>query len=123
LVPIVAYLTVRPQLVLTATAKWLKKHNLPEATIIARPDNIPYEQGNIWKAAMLEKLYPQIIGIVDDNPGLVDALSETYPGVVFMYGRVDHPKKRINIIPSKTWQDVVHHSRTYFSQQVYSKTV
>jgi len=32
-----------------------------------KPESIKKEQGNEWKAKVLEKLYPKILGIIDDN--------------------------------------------------------
>ena len=105
--PISLYITARPESVLEGTRKWLKKHNFPDVPIIARPKNIAFEISKEWKAKTLEKLYPEIIGIIDDNPGFVSALSSTYKGTVYLYDNIEHPRTDIRIVPCKTWEDVL----------------
>lgn len=105
--PISLYITARPESVLEGTRKWLKKHNFPDVPIIARPKNIAFEISKEWKAKTLEKLYPEIIGIIDDNPGFVSALSVTYKGTVYLYDNIEHPRTDIHIVPCKTWNDVL----------------
>lgn len=39
-IPIVSYITTRPNNLLQITAEWLKKHNFPNAPIISRPDDL-----------------------------------------------------------------------------------
>lgn len=107
MIPISLYLTIRPESVLNGTKKWLKKNNFPEAEVIAKPDCIPFEEGLPWKAKMLEFLYPEIIGIVDDNPGLPNSLSPTYQGRIYLYSNSDHPKKGPQIIPCLTWKEIL----------------
>lgn len=105
--PISLYITARPESVLEGTRKWLKKHNFPDIPIIARPKNIAFEISKEWKAKTLERLYPEIIGIIDDNPGFVSALSSTYKGIVYLYDNIEHPRTDIHIVPCKTWEDVL----------------
>lgn len=104
--PIKAYITARPSSVADGTKRWLTKHNFPEAKLITRPDVIPSQDGNIWKSKVLEDLYPEIVGIVDDNPGLADRLGADYRGVVFLYDNITHTRTDIDVIPCKTWDDV-----------------
>lgn len=106
IIPIRAYITARPDGVLGGTKNWLEKHNFPKAEIITRPSGVKSEDGNKWKAKVLEKLYPEIIGIIDDNPGLIDSFSSDYKGIVFLYNGVFHPRKDINVIPCKDWKNV-----------------
>lgn len=47
IIPIVAYITTRPNTVITGTKQWLDKHNFPEAPIITRPPYVEHNQGNI----------------------------------------------------------------------------
>jgi 5'(3')-deoxyribonucleotidase len=107
IIPIRAYITARPDSVLKGTEAWLKKHNFPKAKIITRPLEVKAEDGNKWKARILEEFYPEIIGIIDDNPGLIDCLSSNYMGTVFLYkGISEHMRKDINVVSCKDWQTV-----------------
>ena len=107
IIPIVAYITTRPQLVIQGTKKWLKKHNFPQKEIIAKPVKISHREGNKWKAKVLEMLYPQIVGIIDDNLGLVESLSSKYKGTIYLYNNPYCERQDINVIPCKTWNDVL----------------
>lgn len=106
IVPITAYITVRPKTILNGTMFWLKKHNFPKATIITKLKAIPRKNGNKWKAKVLEYLYPEVLGIVDDNPGLVDCLSKRYKGRVFLYNN-QTSRKDIEVIECKDWNEVL----------------
>lgn len=90
IIPIVAYITVRPIRVLEGTKNWLDKHNFPSAPVICRPNEVDHSDGNQWKAAVLEDLYPDILGIIDDNPKLLHHLKKDYPGTVFLYDHHDN---------------------------------
>lgn len=114
IVPIVAYVTIRPSSVNLGTRNWLRKHDFPEAPIIHKPDTIDHAEGNKWKAKLLYKAYPQILGIIDDNPSVPQHLPEKYPGVVFLYDNDDHPRKDIHVIPCKEWSDVYTAVTKYF---------
>jgi hypothetical protein len=103
-VPVILYSTVRPANVKKGTLNWLNKHGFPEAPALFRPTRIAHADGNKWKALVLSKLYPQVVGIVDDNPGLIDFLPSDYPGVVFLYDHEEAPKTTLNVIPCKTWE-------------------
>ncbi|KKU22506.1 MAG: hypothetical protein UX31_C0001G0024 [Candidatus Nomurabacteria bacterium GW2011_GWA1_46_11] len=90
LIPIVAYITARPATVIEGTLNWLKKHGFPEAELITRPEDIKLEEFNVnknkWKAQILAELYPEVIGIVDDNMGLTRELEALdYKGTVYLY--------------------------------------
>jgi len=106
IIPIVAYITVRSKTALIQTKLWLKKNGFPKAVIIAKPKNVPRQMGNRWKAKVLEYLYPQVMGIVDDNPGLTDFLSKRYMGVIYLYDNVETKRKDINVIPCENWKVV-----------------
>lgn len=85
IIPVVAYITARPELVLDGTKNWLMKHNFPTAEIICRPNQIEHSKGNEWKAGVLKELYPQVLGIIDDNAKLLQFLDKDYKGKVFLY--------------------------------------
>lgn len=106
IIPIVAYITVRPISIINGTKFWLKKHGFPEAPIIAKPTNISRKIGNKWKAKVLEYLYPQVMGIVDDNPNLIKYFGKKYKGVVYLYDQTEAERKDINVIPCENWEAV-----------------
>lgn len=106
IIPIVAYITVRPTSIINGTKFWLKKHGFPEAPIITKPRNIDRKVGNKWKAKVLEYLYPQVVGIVDDNPGLTKFFGKKYKGVIYLYDQTETERKNINVIPCENWETV-----------------
>lgn len=113
IMPILAYVTARPSTVLEATRAWLRKHGFPEADIIARTDDVrPTEEDlinkNTWKAGVLHALYPEILGIVDDNPVLARELESLgYKGKLFLYGEANREFKASgHVAVCPTWEDV-----------------
>jgi len=106
IIPIVAYITARSSVAFSETKFWLKKHDFPEAQIITRPKNIERKMGNKWKAKVLEYLYPQVVGIVDDNPGLIKYFGKKYRGLIYLYDQTEVEKKDINVIPCENWEMV-----------------
>jgi len=82
IIPIVGYLTLRKTLVRDATKRWLKKHGFPDKPVITRPNNSKTGEGMKWKARTLAYLYPQVIGIIDDNPDILDYLPSSYEGTI-----------------------------------------
>lgn len=115
IVPIAAYLTVRPQSVIEGTQTWLDQHGFPKAPIIGKPLEVAHGDGNKWKAETLQKLYPDIMGMIDDNALLLDFLDAKYPGVIFLYDHhaVESP---LNVIACKNWVDVYTEVNKYFSK-------
>jgi len=107
IVPIISYITIRPRVIFEITKKWLKKNNFPKAPVILKPKNIDRKIGTKWKAKVLEYLYPEVLGIVDDNPGLVKNLSKSYKGIVFLYDHIETDRKDIKVIPCKDWNQVL----------------
>jgi hypothetical protein len=115
IIPIVAYITIRPERVLAGTKNWLKKHNFPEAPIICRPDDIVHGNGSEWKAKILEKLYPNVLGIIDDNAKLLESLNKDYPGKVFLYDHSSHYDFSF-AIACKNWSEVYEEIKKYFKR-------
>lgn len=115
IIPVVAYVTVRPTSVINGTTKWLETHGFPSAQIIARPIDIKHENGNEWKANKLVEMYPKVSGIVDDNDALLKFLPEDYPGHIFLYSHKNVPP----ISPKNTyachdWESVVTKAKEVF---------
>jgi hypothetical protein len=113
IVPIVAYVTARPVSVAEGTRTWLRTHGFPEAPLVLRPLETDHYQRNAWKAGVLRSLYPNVLGIVDDNQGLVDELGAEYPGTVFIYAQPSHPMAGARVIPCADWDAVVEAVRRH----------
>ncbi len=107
IIPIVAYITARPDTVIAGTQTWLDKHHFPKARIVTRPPNVDLPDANKWKAQLLEKLYPEVTGIVDDNPELSKHFSPNYKGTIYMYNNATSTRTDINVIACMTWDDVL----------------
>lgn len=107
IIPVSCYLTTRPEVIRAGTEKWLTKNNFPVAEIIMRPENISSKDGNKWKAGVLQSLYPEVIGIIDDNPELIDFLPETYEGTIFLYGFRKFEDCKAKVIPCKDWENIL----------------
>lgn len=61
------------------------------------------QEGMKWKAKILAYLYPQVIGIIDDNPDIIDYLPSSYEGTIFLYGNPVYPGGDLDVIPCGTW--------------------
>ncbi len=106
IIPISMYLTIRPENVRLGTLNWLKKHGFPNAQIVMRPHNIHMKDGNEWKAKILKKYYPKIVGIIDDNPAVLKYLSPDYEGAVFLFDSNTSERQDIDVYPCPSWQHV-----------------
>jgi 5'(3')-deoxyribonucleotidase len=115
IVPVVAYLTARPERTRQGTENWLAKHDFPNAPVIMRPNHLGHEHINEWKAKTLTSSYPSIVGIVDDDARIIEHLPQGYPGVVFLYDAetFDAPEG-LAVIPVKTWDDVLAKVEEFF---------
>lgn len=107
---IVAYLTVRPASVNANTVAWLRDAGFPDLPVVAKPDQVPFENGNQWKAEALHTLWPQVTGIVDDNPKLPMFAGRTYPGSIFLFGWDSVKPNYEWAIPCKSWTEVVQNA-------------
>ncbi len=118
IVPIVGYLTIRPHVVIPGTRSWLEKHDFPEGIIIAKPDGITHAEGNRWKAEVLRFLFPEVIGIIDDNPDLLEYLTPDYEGEVYLFGSETIDSTGLRVIPCKTWSNVYEQVKAIHGQIV-----
>ncbi|MFO0703613.1 MAG: hypothetical protein U0525_02720 [Patescibacteria group bacterium] len=118
ILPIVAYITVRPESVMVGTKNWLKNNGFPETKIICRPESVPHNMGDQWKAETLQKYRSEISGIVDDNFGFVNYLDKNYKGHIFLYNWDSLPSglKRRRVYACPGWSDVVKKA-----EQIYHK--
>jgi hypothetical protein len=106
IIPIVGYLTTRPRTVLPGTKKWLAKYNFPKVEVLARPAEISSPEGDSWKAVVLNFLYPEVKGIIDDKSFIAGSLPPNYKGTFFLFNSDATKQKDTNVIPCKTWSDV-----------------
>ncbi len=114
IVPLVAYITTRPESVIEGTKTWLRTNDFPNLPIICRPDGIPHENGSEWKAKILENLEQSVKGIVDDNPNLLNFLPSDYKGIIFLYNR-HSVNSDLNAIPCKDWETVYEEVKSAFN--------
>ena len=113
IVPVAAYITIWPENVSEGTLAWFKKHNFPAAPFIFKPAGIAHGDGNKWKAQLLNDLWPDILGIIDDNVKLPQALGKAYPGRVFLYDHGDNLGLN-NVIACPDWLAVYEAIKKYF---------
>jgi hypothetical protein len=114
IIPIVAYLTTRPQCVVSGTKKWLEIYGFPDVPILARPPEVPSEVGDKWKSEALNYLYPQVKGIIDDKSAIAEFLPADYPGVVFLFNNPSTDIVRPKVIPCPIWPDVYSQVKEFF---------
>jgi len=106
IIPIAAYMTIRPEVTRAGTQEWLNTHAFPKAQLICKPTEIAHEDGNKWKAQTLASFYPQILGIIDDNAKLLEFLPTDYQGTIFLYTHTETTSK-LNVVPCVNWSDVL----------------
>lgn len=92
--PLIGYLTGRPCNTNTGTQAWLDREGFPEAPLLAAPPKSLLREheieSNEWKALCLERMYPWVLGIIDDNVQVVEYLSDDYAGTVFLYNHDEY---------------------------------
>ena len=103
--PFAAYITARPDAVAEATSAWLDGV-FPTLPVITKPGEVDPSQNNEWKARLLERLYPAIRGIIDDDPRLVKHLSPEYEGRVIIFGASEVEHDHVEAYACPTWDDV-----------------
>lgn len=109
-IPIVAYITARPVTLQAVTQDWLDQKGFPKADLILKP--MYANDNNGWKAEVLDYLYPEVLGIVDDNPGLVDKLPDDYKGRVYLYENTNVNDRGLDVVHCPDWESVVSHVKT-----------
>jgi hypothetical protein len=116
---ILAYITIRPERVKKGSENWLDKHNFPQAPVICRPNELVGENGHKWKAKILKELYPQILGIIDDNAKILEFLAPDYQGKVFLYEHHDNFNYPF-VLACKNWLEVYLNIKKYANRFTYS---
>jgi hypothetical protein len=87
IVPIISYITNRPECIYPGTKRFLLMHNFPNLPIILGSSGPHQTEGSKWKAKTLKTLYPEIVGIIDDSSSLIKELEPDYPGIIFHYNQ------------------------------------
>ncbi len=106
--PVRMYITSRPSLVVEGTKRWLDNMGFPPAELVTRPMSKIKINGNAWKAEILKARFPEISGLVDDNPEVIEALGHDYPGTLYLYGHIGEKSTFpafVKVCP--TWSDVL----------------
>ncbi len=103
-VPIICYLTKRPEIVRSGTSTWLIKHNFPKAPLIMKPTELPDNQGNQWKSDFIQDYRNQEIGIIDDDKNLVELLKRDRNIHYFLFGIENYFIQALNVYPCVTWE-------------------
>jgi len=106
-IPIVGYCTVRPTSVNANTIAWLREKGFPDLPVVANPNEVAFSDGNRWKGNALNRLWPEVIGIVDDNPKVPTFAGKDYPGTVFLFGHSNTQPSYDHAVPCQTWTAVV----------------
>ena len=119
IIPIAAYITMRPKSVDKGTMYWLKKHNFPKAPIISKPLDLPIGERSKWKAKIIEGLYPKVVGIIDDSPSVITSLSKDYKGVIFFYNKKKIESK-LNVIQCKDWPTIYKEVERFIKNSNFS---
>uniref|UniRef100_A0A0G4HX66 FCP1 homology domain-containing protein n=1 Tax=Chromera velia CCMP2878 TaxID=1169474 RepID=A0A0G4HX66_9ALVE len=122
-IPIVGYLTVRPSSTNGGTEKWLNKHGFPDLPVVAKPTDVPFQEGNQWKGKALEALHPHVLGIVDDNPSVLKNTGPSFPGVFFLFSHEEVPsstgdaggKREATVVACPSWTDVTEAANTWWA--------
>ncbi len=109
------YLTARHEVLFDATLRWLRHHGYPRASIVLAPNEIPHAKTLDWKARVLEYLYPEVVGIIEDRDTLAEALSPEYQGAIFLLGHSGHTSKAV--VPCLTWHDVPVQVQKYLTKE------
>jgi len=109
-IPIVAYLTGRPDRFYQPTITWLEKHGFPKRMVIMEPkqsvlEELCIDDGDEWKAKLLEFLFPEVVGSIDDNIDVVRNLSQDYKGLIFLYSHSAGYEGIKNVICCPDWEE------------------
>lgn len=111
-VPVVCYVTARSEMVSEGTKNWLRKHGFPDAPVICRPKDLDRKRSDEWKANVMSKLHPNVVGIIDDNAGILKYLDEEYKGKVFLFTHKEHDSSLA--VPCEDWEAVQKNVLDYF---------
>lgn len=112
-IPTACYATGRPEVVLPGTERWLARHEFPQAPVLIRPHHEPLQRWVYWKAELLTRLFPEVLGIIEDDPRFPDAAHDVgYQGKIFLVGQERYEGRHQHTVACPSWKEVVQ-SVTY----------
>ncbi len=101
--PIICYLTKRPESVRAGTEFWLNKFSFPSAEICFRPPSVTFEKGNHWKTDYIKQLEDKVIGIIDDDEHLIRLIQRNSNLHLFLFGKSKIEMPMLRVYPSADW--------------------
>lgn len=109
-IPIIGYMTARPDNFLDDTESWLDRNGFPKLPIIMRPREMLSGDTHVknrsqWKANLLEK-YRNSFGIIDDDENISKFISTDYHGKIFLYNSKNNFAKNKNVVHCYNWKHV-----------------
>lgn len=103
----IVYMTMRPDTIIEATRDWLDSQQFPPGEIVASPAWLFDAERPAWKGRELLARHPGVVGLIDDHPDVVEAISPQYRGKVFLLGQAVAPRTDIDVVPCRDWPAVV----------------
>jgi 5'(3')-deoxyribonucleotidase len=104
----ILYISSRPSVVVKGTSEWLQEQGFPSGELVLRT-TYDKQNGNAWKADIIEQKWPQVVGVVDDNPEIIWFFSRHYKGVIYLFGvSARSEMKDRNVRLCARWEDVLH---------------
>ncbi len=107
IIPVKAYVTARWECIRESTEAWLWSHDFPKAPVYMRPMDTEHMKSMEWKASVLPHLYPDVMGIVDDDIRLLEYLRHDYPGTIFLYKHTKYPETPVEVVVCEEWDSVL----------------
>ncbi len=102
------YLTARLETMEECSAAWGKNNGFPHAPVFARPADVAVTDSARWKAEVLEFLYPEIVGIVDNDRHLPRHFDPGYQGRLWIIHSTENPHpERSFARPAPTFDHLV----------------
>ncbi|MCA9478393.1 MAG: hypothetical protein KC535_04560 [Nanoarchaeota archaeon] len=103
--PLAAYITARRYHLHDVTVDWKQEVKLPKAPLLMRTEQEVINRRGEWKAQLLYHLFPQVTGIVDDDPNLPLALEKIgYKGFLIMFGHHSTPSLSYEAYAAPDWK-------------------
>ena len=97
---------MRHPLVEQATKVWLQLNGFPAGDGTLGPADFPLEEKPLWKGGYIHAQYPELVGLIEDHPKVVESLPPDYQGTIFLYSHDSSPRDDLRVIPCPTWHDV-----------------
>jgi hypothetical protein len=102
------YITTRSESMSRATTEWLRRHDFPSSHVLSMPVPARAERLHplVWKAGLLEYLFPRVRGVIDDDAEMINALGQSYGGILYLLG--GSPETSLpGVISCSGWEEVL----------------